>query len=147
MILDANLRVTDAGGQDITGTGEVSTNSIDLNKTPPDQIGNGETIKFFIQCIEDFTGSAVTFELIEDAQADLAGSPVVLVSTGLIADADLLPGAKFSLTVPVSRLALRFLGINFNVAGTLTGSNLVVAGIVWDEQTAASGWPASDGFS
>ena len=145
MYFDKNLLLSD--DQDLTGaTDEVSTNTIDLEKTPPDQIGNGERVIVWIQCNEDFAGgTSINFELIESASADLS-TPTVLVETGAIALAALLAGARFPLIVPVSRLALRYLGINYDKTGTFTGTDTVTAGILVDGQTAESDWTAETGF-
>jgi hypothetical protein len=116
MILDANLALST--DQQITADA-VSENTIDLGDvTPKRRIGAGEVlgVGVFVKLQGTHTGSMV-LELIESAAANL-GSPVVVASLTLI-NAEILAGQKFFVAIPPGQTKLRYLGLNYNITGTV----------------------------
>lgn len=150
MYLDKQLLLADvaigAADHEVADSPIVSTNAIDLEATPPRQIGNGETVKVMIRVTATFVGATATinWELVESAAAALT-SPTILTETGLIAVADCVAGASFTMTVPIKRLKLQFLGTQMNVATAALSAGSYVIGIVWDEQTNDSDFVAVTG--
>jgi hypothetical protein len=150
MYLDKQLLLAEdvscASGHDTTDSPVVSTNSIDLEETPPRQIGDGEVVKVMIQITATLVGATATlnWELVESAATALT-SPTVLTETGLVAVADCVAGARFTMMVPVSRLKLRHLGVQLNIATANLTAGAYTYGIVMDEQTAESDWSAVTG--
>lgn len=141
MITDNNLRLSGSltagaatfasgvptgypAGQEVLSTA-VSTNTIDLSGSDSiaREIGSGKPLFFVWTVTTAFTRAAgaltVTFNIIIDNDAAL-GSPTVLASTGAIAKADLVIGAKFFLQIPpvAASLGLRYLGASYTLSAS-----------------------------
>ena len=116
MFVDALSKLSAA--QQVTADA-VSGNTIDLgNVTPKRAIGTGEVVGvgIFITAVGTQTGSAV-IELIESAASNL-GSPVVVARLVLVT-AELALGKKHFLAVPPGQTKLRYLGLNYDITGTV----------------------------
>lgn len=146
MYLDAQNRFSEDQAITAADTYE-STNAIDLEATPPRQIGNGKTVEVLCTVTETFAGgTSLVVNLIDAANAALTTTPIVRQSNGpAILTAVLVAGYQFSLSVPVETLAQRFLGMQYVSLGTHTAGK-ITAGIVYDRQTADAGWAATTGF-
>ncbi len=147
MLMDKNLLLAD--GLAITAANTYETDSIDLEKANPRQIGDGEAVRVLIQATEAFAGgTSAQFQLVEATNDALTAGVTVLRETPAILTADLTLGAKFTLFVPPAQLTKRYLGVRIISVGTFTTGE-IDAGIVWDEQQADAGWPgvpAETGF-
>lgn len=142
MIMDFDLLLSDKQSDVRAAATYTSEKSIDLATTPPRQIGNGEQVIVHCQVTTAFAGgTSVQFQLVESANANLS-SPTVLVESAAIAEADLVAGFTVNLVVPVKRLKLRYLGAQYIGVGVHTAGS-ISAGIVWNEQTADSGFNAA----
>ena len=151
MILDLDRLFSDS--QSLVGVAGTfkSTNALDLITTPPHQIGNGNVVCVHFQVVRPMEGGTSTeIQLVESAVTGLT-SETVLTTTGVIAIADMVAGFQLNLTVPVERLKLQFLGLQYVTLGTHTETTVgefsrVSAGIVTDQQTSKTGWTSHAGF-
>ena len=75
------------------------------------------------------------------------GTPTIVATSGPILLASLTKGRQINLNVPVEVLAERYLGVNYNKTGTFTGVCRATAGVVCDQQTMKTGFPATTGMS
>ena len=116
MIIDAQCLLSDA--QAVTADA-VSTNTYDSGAAGND-ITEGEPlgIGITVDVAADFTtgDETYTFEAIQDDDAAL-GSPLILASRAILASA-LTLGSRHVLPIPLGSKTLRYLGLNYNVAGT-----------------------------
>jgi hypothetical protein len=128
MITDAQNRPTTVS-QAITGTGTVvSTDSIDL-LTANRNVGRGFPMRVFCNVTVALAGgTSIQAQLIESANANLS-SPTVLASGPTVALASAVAGAEL-LDVPIPGTAKRYLGLQFVLTGTFTGSGAVQGGVV-----------------
>jgi len=138
--------------QAITATA-ISTNVIDLGVagTPygaaaalNQDVGKGNPIPLLIQVTADLSNAAddgtVTFTVECDSTANLATSPTVLYSSGVIAEADLVAGYQIPVQVLPNECTARYLGIRYTVGGTGNlNAGTVTAGIVMGVQTNVTG--------
>ena len=90
-------------------------------------LGAGQPLYFVLQC-QTTCGDAnanptVTFELVTDTNSNLTTAPKVLVSTGAVAEATLVAGARFTFALPSNANGdyARFLGVKATVS---TGDGL-----------------------
>lgn len=131
MLLDALLQVSTAQVVAAAST-VVSTDSIDLSmassgttSNQPRDMGPGENL-FACFNLDSNAGSTVQFQIISSPNANLT-SPVVLVSSGVIAAAELTAGRQ-PVCIPLASSALktlplgnRYLGVQYVTgAGTAT---------------------------
>lgn len=128
MITDAQNRPTTVA-QAITGTGTVvSTDSIDL-QTANRNVGRSFAMRAHaVVTVALAGGTSIQAQLIESANANLS-SPTVLASGPVVALAAAIAGAEL-LDVPVPGTAKRYLGMQFVLVGTFTGSGAVQGNIV-----------------
>jgi len=116
MFLDAQCLLSDA--QAVT-TDAVSTNAYDTGAAGND-ITEGEPLGVVItvDVAADFTtgDETYTFEVIQDDDAAL-GSPLILVSKAILAS-DLTLGSRHVIPIPPGSKTLRYIGMNYNTAGT-----------------------------
>jgi len=116
MYVDYNTRVSAA--QQVT-VDALSTNAIDLGDvTPKRQIGNGEPMGFAVSitAIGTTTGSA-DIQVIGSAAANL--SSAVVYGLVRLATADLAAGKTYFVPVPPGTPALRYIGLNYDITGTV----------------------------
>jgi hypothetical protein len=130
MITDAQNRPTTVG-QVLTGTGTVvSTDSIDL-LTANRNIGRSFAQRMFasITSVASLAGgTSIQAQLITSASGNLS-SPTVLASGPVVTLANAIAGAKL-LDVPIPGTAQRYLGLQFVLTGTFTGSATVQGDVV-----------------
>lgn len=128
MITDAQNRPTTVA-QIITGTGTVvSTDSIDL-LTANRNIGRAFPPRMYCNVTVALAGgTSIQAQVIESANANLS-SPTVLASGPVTALAAAVAGAEL-LDVPIPGTTKRYLGLQFVLVGTFTGSGAVQAGVV-----------------
>lgn len=112
-------------GQAITDTC-VSTNTIDLtqNAALVRNVGEGKALYMVWTITISISSIAnITFNVIADDAADLS-SPVVLASSGAIAEANLTAGTKIAVQIPpaLASLGLRYLGASITCSESGTGS-------------------------
>lgn len=143
MFQDAQCLLSNA--QAITADA-VSTNTYDTGAAGND-ITEGEPLGVVItvDVAADFTtgDETYTFEVIQDDDAAL-GSPLILVSRAILAS-DLTIGSRHVIPIPPGGKTLRYLGVNYNVAGT-TPTITVTTAI--GPLSMLGGWKAyADGFS
>lgn len=138
--------------QAITATA-ISENVIDLGApgTPyggvaalNDDVGKGTAIPVLVQVTTALSNAAddgtVTFTIECDSTADLATAPVVLYSSGAIAEADLVAGYQLPVQVLPNKCTARYLGVRYTVGGTGNlNAGAVTAGITMGNQTNITG--------
>jgi hypothetical protein len=148
MYLDLDRLFSDDQGSITTAGTYIGTNALDLITTPPHQIGNGNVVCVRCQVTADLTsGTDIQFQLIEDDAAALT-SPTVLTTTPVITVASgvLVAGYTIDLNVPIERLLLQYLGVQYVTTGTFDGGT-ITAGIWIDQQTSKTGWASHSGYS
>lgn len=130
MITDAQNRPTTVG-QVLTGTGTVvSTDSIDL-LTANRNVGRSFPLRMFCNITSVAAlaaGTSITVQVIQSANANLS-SPDVLATGLAVPLASLTAGAEL-LDTAIPGTTKRYLGLQFVLAGTFTGSATVQGGIV-----------------
>lgn len=128
MITDAQNRPTTVA-QAITGTGTVvSTDSIDL-LTANRNVGRSFPMRMFTSVTVALAGgTSIQVQVIESANANLS-SPTVLASGPVVPLASATAGAEL-LDVPIPGTTKRYLGLQFVLVGTFTGSGAVQGGVV-----------------
>lgn len=128
MITDAQNRPTTVS-QVITGTGTVvSTDSIDL-QTANRNVGRGFPLRAHCTVTVALAGgTSIQAQLIESANANLS-SPTVLASGAVVPLASAIAGAEL-LDVPIPGTTKRYLGMQFVLVGTFTGSGAVQGNLV-----------------
>lgn len=130
MITDAQNRPTTVG-QVLTGTGTiVSTDSIDL-LTDNRNIGRGFIERMYATITSVATlagGTSIQVQVITSASGNLS-SPTVIASGPVTNLAQLTAGRRL-LDTPIPGTAQRYLGLQFVLTGTFTGSATVQGGIV-----------------
>ena len=142
MILDQNLIVSNA--QAVTASA-VSTDTIDLSVAR--DIGEGEELfmHFNVGTAVTAAGAAtVDFQIIGSTASNL-GSPVVLGTSGPIAKATLVAGARIAVKMnpQIASTGLRYIGANYVVAtGPLTAGTFTAAIVtdIQDSKNYASGF-------
>jgi len=122
-------------GQTVTGASAVlSTNTIDLSSggTPSGQvrdIGEGnDLVKALVEITTAFTGlTALTVEVIQADDAALSTNVTVVGSSGAIAVARLIAGARFEveLNARIGSTGQRYLGLRYTPTGTGTAGALL----------------------
>lgn len=157
MILDYENLLTPKAGQDLAGGAAttVTPSSIDTNPnedgvgvgaTGGRNIGGAPTINLFAQTVEAFAGgTSVDIQVIQSAAA-LLTAPDVIVRTGAVVTASLVAGKAFQFILQPDSITKRYLGMQFTTVGTYTGTDRIVAGVIWDLQTNFSDWPAITGY-
>lgn len=130
MITDAQNRPTTVG-QVLTGTGTiVSTDSIDL-LTSNRNVGRSFPMRMFcnITAVAALAaGTSITVQVIESDNSNLS-SPTVIATGPAVVLANLTAGREL-LDVAIPGTAKRYLGLQFVLAGTFTGSATVQGGVV-----------------
>lgn len=130
MITDKLLRVSedqDLGSADAETV--LSTNTIDLSVAR--DIGEGKELFMNFAVTEAFAGgTSCQFQVIVSA-AEALTSPVVVGSSAVVAEADLVLGKNIAVAInpQVASLGLQYLGAQYVVAGTNT-AGMVTADIV-----------------
>ena len=134
----------------------VSTNSIDtlgaataasnqvqgattdtLGNTPINDVGRSD-VELLFQVTETFTGgTSVRFDVITSAAANL-GSPTILCSTPVIAEASLVAGYRARLAVPMGSTQ-RYFGVQVVGVGTHTTGQLTCAVLHGKTSVASNG--------
>lgn len=144
MILSANQLFSD--DQAITATA-VSTNVIDLGVagTPYDaaaalnqDVGKGAGVPVLIQVTEAFNNLTSLTITIETSDAAALTSSTVL-SSEVIALADLVAGKQTFTQVLPNGVTGRYLGVRYTVTGTAPTTGKVTAGISMGNQTNVTG--------
>lgn len=121
MLTDREL--TFSNNQAVTTGTQVSTDVVDFG-VPGVNINTNRELQIFVSVTAAFAdGTSLTVNLIESAASNL-GSPTVIASSGVIAEANLTKGAVL-LRTAVPRTSKRYLGLQFVTVGTHT------AGTVW----------------
>lgn len=128
MYTDAQNRPTTVS-QVITGTGTVvSTDSVDL-QTPNRNVGRGFPLRAHVAVTVALAGgTSIQAQLIESANANLS-SPTVLASGPVVPLASAIAGAEI-LDVPIPGTSKRYLGLQFVLVGTFTGTGAVQGNFV-----------------
>ena len=128
MITDAQNRPTTVA-QVLTGTGTVvSTDSIDL-LTANRNVGRGFAMRMYCNVTVALAGgTSVQVQMITSASANLS-TPTVITSGQAILLANAGAGAKL-FDAPIPGTAQRYLGLQFVLAGTFTGSGAAQGGVV-----------------
>jgi hypothetical protein len=128
MITDAQNRPTTVA-QVITGTGTVvSTDSVDL-QTANRNIGRSFASRAHaVVTVALAGGTSIQAQLIESANANLS-SPTVLASGPVVPLASAIAGAEI-LDVPIPGTSKRYLGMQFVLVGTFTGTGAVQGNFV-----------------
>lgn len=128
MITDAQNRPTTVA-QIITGTGTVvSTDSIDL-LTANRNIGRAFPPRMFCNVTVALAGgTSIQAQVIQSANANLS-SPDVLASGPVVPLASAVAGAELLDTL-IGGTTKRYLGLQFVLVGTFTGSGAVQGGVV-----------------
>ncbi len=129
MILDKLLEFSD--GQDLSQAqgSFYSTNAINLSTTTGDP-GAGNPLAVVIAVDEAFTsaGSAtVVFAVIDEADATLDGSSVVIVQTAAYAIASLTEGKIIVILIPAGLITQQFLGLKYTIGTATTTAGTVTA--------------------
>lgn len=134
MITDAQNRPSN--NQLITGTGTVvSTDRIDLLSANRN-VGRSFAMRMAVSVTGTLAGgTSIQAQLVESANAD-GSSPTVLASGPVVALAAATAGAEL-LDVPIPGTAKRYLGVQYVLVGTFTGTGTVSAHVVaeTDNQT------------
>lgn len=134
MITDAQNRPSN--NQTITGTGTVvSTDRIDLLSANRN-VGRSFPMRMAVSVTAALAGgTSIQAQLVESANAD-GSSPTVLASGPVVALAAATAGAEL-LDVPIPGTAKRYLGVQYVLVGTFTGTGTVSAHVVaeTDNQT------------
>lgn len=126
MITDAQTRFS--SGQALTTGTVVSTNSYDTGSAR--DVGRGKELRIIVTTDTAFIGgTSVQANIVESAASDLTGATVV-ASGPVVAEAALTAGALL-LDIALPRTSKRYLGIQYNNAGTHTTGS-VSAHIVFD---------------
>lgn len=132
MILDQENILSDE--QAVTATA-ASTNYIDLQNAV-NRIG--APLELFITVDETFdsAGDAATLTIAirEDATDAMAGSPAAIVSSAVIAEADLVAGAKIPLP-QLPKKTLQYIDAYYTVGTEDFTAGKLTLGMVKDEQT------------
>lgn len=119
MITDALLLLSDAQASVRAVGTYVSTNTIDLGVARDIGAGEGLYVLFTVD-VAFAGGTGVDFQIITSAAANL-GSPTVLATSGVRADALLVVGYNFFMPVPpVVGNGQRYLGVQYVGTGTHT---------------------------
>lgn len=128
MITDAQNRPTTVA-QVITGTGTVvSTDSIDL-LTANRNVGRSFPLRMFCNVTVALAGgTSIQAQVIQSANSNLS-SPDVLASGPVVALAAAIAGAEL-LDTAIPGTSKRYLGLQFVLVGTFTGSGAVQGGVV-----------------
>lgn len=128
MITDAQNRPTTVS-QAITGTGTVvSTDSIDL-LTANRNVGRSFPMRVYCNVTVALAGgTSIQAQLIQSANANLS-SPDVLASGPVVPLASAVAGAEL-LDTAIPGTTKRYLGLQFVLTGTFTGSGAVQGGVV-----------------
>lgn len=119
--------------QAITATAR-STNVIDMGSKRT--LANGQPVRVLIQVTETFaTLTSLKVDICSDSDTTIAGgTPGVLASSAAIAAASLIAGYKFFLDF-IPNGTVRYVDLNYTVAGSDATAGKVTAGIVTDVQT------------
>ncbi|MDP2270923.1 MAG: hypothetical protein Q8K32_09350 [Archangium sp.] len=141
MLFDKQNMFSDA--QAVTTGTQVSTDKVDtqggsfiavtadnLGNTPMKDAGRAPGVDVDVQVVETFTGgTSLRVDLASDDDAAL-GSPTVLASSAVIAEATLIAGYRFRLSLPAGMaVADKYLGLQFVSVGTHS-TGKITAGIV-----------------
>lgn len=130
MIFDRQTLFSDA--QAVTADA-ASTNVIDLGPIANGivrNVGLGKRIPLVIQVVEDFN-NLTSLEVKVQVDSDPAfGSPKDVATTGAIAEADLVPGKRFSIDYVPRDTNERYVRLYYDVTGTAPTTGKVTAGIV-----------------
>lgn len=138
MIIDGRLLFSNR--QAIAGVTALSTNSIDLGRTPSTNEDTPQTfpvrslaeagkLMLDVRIITLVGGGALRFELVTDDAAAF-GTPVVRLDSGVILAASAPSGSRFILPVPATVNFERFVRLNYIVpAGT---TYTITAGLTLD---------------
>ena len=146
MILDLDLLFDEDFTAITTAATTLGLKSLDMDTTPPDQIGNGNVVCVRFQMTTGWVGGVgINFNVIESAFAALT-SPTVVAASGVVLTAQLGVGAGFNLEIPIERLLLRYLGVQYVSTGTFS-AGAITAGIWLDQQTSKTGWTSHAGFN
>lgn len=122
MITDAQTSFTGTAGQSPTTGTQVSTNTYDMGVAR--DIGRGRNIRVFCECTVTFTaGTSLQVNVIGSASSNL-GTPTVLYTGAVIAEAALLAG-KTLLDVVLPQTTQEYLGLQFVTVGTHTAGTVV----------------------
>lgn len=98
-------------------------------------LNTGRELQVFVSVTTLFaSGTSLNVNLVESASSDLS-SPTVLLSSGVIAEANLTKGAVL-LRASVPRTTKRYLGLQFVTVGTHTAGT-IFGGIVRDTDDTA----------
>jgi len=145
MITDSLLQLSNA--QTVSGSGEVSDNTVDLLQAK--DIGAGEEIYVHFSTVTAPAGAtSVEFQIITSAAANL-GTPTVIGSSGAIPIAQLSPSLASGRVVvkanpKVGGVGQRYLGARYVVVGTLSGTDpAFTAEIVKDYQDGLKFYPSA----
>lgn len=127
MITDAQNRPSNQ--QAITGTGTVvSTDSIDLLSANRN-VGRSFPMRMHANITSSLAGgTSIQAQLIESANANLS-SPTVLASGPVVPLADAVAGKEI-LDVPIPGTSKQYLGVQYVLVGTFTGTGKVSAHVV-----------------
>lgn len=130
MIIDAQLRFSDAQSLAGAAATTVSTNAIDLLSANRN-IGRGQPMRIQALVGAAFTGgTSVQAQVIQSANANLS-SPDVLTSGPVVADAAAVAGYEL-LDIPVPDVTKRYLGVQYVTLGTHTTGTIGSAHLVSD---------------
>lgn len=115
---------------DTQGGSFISVTSDNLGNTPVKDAGRAPAVDVDILVVETFTvGTSLQVGLVADDDPAL-GSPTVLATSAVIAEAVLKAGYRFRLSLPPGiAVADRYLGLQFTTVGTHT-TGKITAGIV-----------------
>ena len=133
MYVDKELLLSDAQDLSQVAGSYYSTNAINLSGVVGDP---GNAPLYVVICVDEaFTsgGSAtVQFDVIDEADATLDGSSVIIVSTRAIAIATLSLGKVIAIPLPAGLITQQYLGLKYTIAVATTTAGTVTAFVAKD---------------
>ena len=129
MFVDKQLLLSD--GQDLSQTADTyySSNAINLSSVVGD-IGNGAPTWMVFVVDEAFASSGaatVVFAIIDEEDATLDGSSVVILQTAAIAYTTLTEGKTICIPLPAGLITQQYIGASYTIAGATTTAGTVSA--------------------
>jgi len=129
MYLDDELVVSDS--QDISQVAGSYYSSYAVNVGASVDIGAGNPLHmvFVIDAALDSSGGAATcvFAVIDEADATLDGSSVVIAQTKAMTETELYAGKTFSIPLPAGIITQAFIGAKYTIAGETSTAGTVTA--------------------
>lgn len=152
MITDAQLLFSSV--QDIVSGTTISTNVYDTSPLATGNLGidfgSGQPLYGFIHLNEAAAGAtSVDFQVVSDSTADLATSPTIHWTSGVIAIASLTADRVFKfMLMPGSagQTYERYIGFRYVVVGTLTANGMGVTAVIAPQVSVLNTYASSLSF-